>query len=294
MAATYIEVASDADTITFHATPDITGYVYDNETLEYWYALAEVETNLDKRPNAHGAFPLGTVYLQEHRPLLVGQFYGSTSLDALLARERLSALFNSGQTVTLRVVDELRATSRTVQLVNFEAPFRHGFEWFPFDLAFVATDPRRYDATIVVGPEALPASGTGLVWDLGTAGSGLFFDWGTVGTLGQVAFTNTGITETYPRIEVGGGGAFLGGFYVTEIETGRSLRYERATYPGEVVVFDSRTQRATLNGADVTGGLSRREWFTVPSGATRRYQINSIGSTSGAVAITLYAAPAYL
>lgn len=292
MPATYIELTSATDTITFHPTPDVTGFVYDNETLDYWYALADAEVDFDKRPNAHGTYPLGTVYLDAHKPILVGQYYGATSLDALIARERLTAMFNGGRVVTLRVVDELRPTSRVVQVVDFDAPFRYGFEWFPFDLSFVATDPRRYEATTVVGPAPLPSSGTGLVWPLGS--SSPYFDWGTVGTLGQVTFTNTGITETFPKIEVGGAGSFDGGFYVTEIETGRVLRYETATYPGEVVLFDNRTQRATINGADVTGGLSRREWFTVPPGATRRYQINSIGSTTGALAITLSAAPAYL
>jgi hypothetical protein len=83
---------------------------------------------------------------------------------------------------------------------------------------------------------------------------------------------------------------------VTEIETGREITFARATVFGDVIVFDNRTQRATIanGGGDVTGFLSSRKWLEVPKGTTRRYQITPLGSVSGSPAITLYAAPAYL
>ncbi|UYL87148.1 minor tail protein [Microbacterium phage OscarSo] len=291
---TTVEILTPTDTITFYPTPDMGGFVYDNATLTAWYKQAEVDLSANKRPNAHGIYDLGETYLKEHRPILTGQYYGWSREDALAQRDRLAAIYNEGKPVVMRVADERQTTSRIVWLIDRDAPFELDFTHFPFDLVFVAPDPRRYAAGSVVS-DGMPTSGTGLVWNLGTAPSGLFFDWGTPGTLGQVAFTNPGQATTYPRIDVGGPGAFDVGFRITEIETGRELRVARATNLGDVVTLDSRTQRATLNGGgDITGAMPSRQWFAVPAGATRRYQINSLGSLSGAPTITLTAAPAYL
>ena len=95
-------------------------------------------------------------------------------------------------------------------------------------------------------------------------------------------------------IEIGGAGSFDAGFRVTEIETGREITLERATNLGEVVVLNSRSQRATIGQGDVTALLSSRDWFTIPAGAERRYQITPLGSVSGSPTITIYAAPADL
>lgn len=292
---TTIELVREGDTMTFYPDPSVNGWVYDNATLDAWYALPDTDPKLNKRPNAHGAYGLGQVFTKEHRPLLVGQYYGTGAIDALQARNRLSAMFADGKPITMRVIDELGATSRTVWLLDLDAPFRFDFSHLPFDVALVAPDPRRYGALEAIGPEGLPSGSSGLVWNLGTAGSGLYFDWGTEGELGQVSYTNLGIAPTLPRIDVAANaGTFDVGFRVTEVETGRELTLVRALNPGDVVSLNSRTGRATLAGGDVTGDLSSREWFTIPAGATRRYQINSLGATTGAPSMTLYASPAYL
>ncbi len=291
---TLVELISPTDTIAFAATPDVAdGWVYDNDTLDAWYALPSTDPKLSKRPNAHGAYALGQIFTKEHRPIVSGQYYGTTSADALAARGRLNALFADGKPVTMRVTDELGVTTRTVWLLEAATMFRYDFSHFPFDLVLVAPDPRRYGPTIS-DSEGMPSAGGGLFWNLGAAPSGLFFDWGTEGVLGQVTFTNTGNATSFPRIEVGGAGSFGAGFRITEIETGRELIFERATNAGEVIVFDSRTQRATLAAGDVTAFLSSRDWFEIPAGATRRYQINPLGSVAGAPTITIYAAPASL
>lgn len=293
MPSPIVELISSTDTIVLHPTPEATSFVYNNATLDAWYALAPANAKTAKRPNAHGTYGLGEIYTSEHRPIVNGQFYGETALAALVARNRLIALFADGNPITMRVTDDLGVTSRQVWLIEASTAFRYDFAHFPFDLALVAPDPRRYGAT-ASDSEGMPSAGSGLVWNLGTAGSGLYFDWGTAGVLGQVEFTNAGTATTYPRIEVGGAGSFAAGFRITEIETGRELTFERATNTGEVIVFDSRTQRATLASGDVTASLSSRDWFSIPAGATRRYQVNPLGGVAGAPTITIYAAPAYL
>lgn len=293
---TLVELISATDSIAFYSTPDVNGYVYNNDTLDAWYALPSTDPKLSKRPNSHGAFGLGQIFTKEARPIVNGQYYGTSTADALTQRNRLNALFSDGKAVTMRVTDEIGMTSRQVWLLEAATSFRYDFSHFPFDLSLVAPDPRRYGPTII-DIEPMPTGGSGLVWNLGTAPSGLYFDWGTPGLLGQVTFTNSGTATTFPRIEVGGGapaGAFLAGFRITEIETGRELTFERSTNPGDVIVLDSRTQRATLGAGDVTAFLSSRDWFAVPAGATRRYQITPLGGVTGSPTISLYAAPANL
>ena len=291
-----VKLTSATDEITFYATPDANGlgFVYDNETLERWYRLPKIDAKVNKRPNAHGAYGLGQIFAAEARPLLSGQYFGANSADAKAMRNRLSAMFSDGYPVTMSVTDEAGMTeSREVSVLDFSAPFAADFSHVNFDLELVATDPRRYGAGSVTSA-GMPTASSGLVWPLGTSGTGKYFDWGTPGSSGQVSFTNTGGAATLPRIEVGGAGTIGDGFRITEIETGRELTYTRTVDSGQVIVLDSRTQRATLNGGDVTAALSKRQWFEIPRGATRRYQITPLGPVTGAPLITIYTAPANL
>lgn len=291
---TIVELISSSDTITLYPEPTGEGWVYNNSTLDAWYALPTADAKLSKRPNANGAYGPGQIYTDAHQPAVNGQFYGFTTRDALVARNRLNALFSEGQSITMRVTDELGSETREVWLLEASTMFRYDFAHFPFDLAFTAPDPLRY-GTETSDTEGMPTAGTGLVWNLGTSPSGLYFDWGTEGILGQVEYTNTGSATTFPRIEVGGAGSFASGFRVTEVETGREVTYARSTNTGDMIIIDSRSGRAyQWNGGDVTSFLSSRKWFSVPAGATRRYQINPLGSTAGAPTIALYAAPASL
>lgn len=289
-----VELISATDQITFTPAPENGApWVYNNVTLEAWYALPAVEAKMSKRPNAHGAYGLGKIFAKEHRPILNGQFYGVDAADALAARNRLNALFADGSSITMRVTDALGPTTREVWLLEASTSFRYDFSHFPFDLSLVAPDPRRY-GPVTSSASGLPSPGSGLVWNLGTAPSGLFFDWGTPGATGRVSFTNTGSATSYPRIEVGGAGTLPGGFRVTEVETGRELTLERAVNEGEVIVLNSRTKRATLSSGDVTAFLSSRDWFSVPAGETRQYQVTPLGGATGAPTITIYAAAATL
>lgn len=292
--STIVELISANDVITLTGAPEPgSPWVYNNSTLDAWYALPSVDTPITKRPNAHGAYGLGQIFAKEHRPIVNGQYYGTNAADALAARIRLNALFSDGRSITMRVTDELGPTTREVWLLE-SAPIHHyDFSHFPFDLVLVAPDPRRYGA-VESSSDGMPSGGGGLFWNLGTAPSGLFFDWGVAGVAGQVVFANSGNATTYPRIEVGGAGAFDTGFRVTEIETGRELTLKRSTNTGEVVALNSRTKRATIGEGDVTAFLSSRDWFSIPAGATRRYQITPLGGVTGAPTITIYAAPATL
>lgn len=289
-----VTLTSPDDSITFRALPDNGGFVYDNETLQRWYEPAEADPDVDGRPNANGSYGLGQVFTAEHRPIIVGQYYGTSSIDAKAQRQRLIAMRNEGNPILMTVKDESGvSTRREVWLVDYAAPFAADFSHFTFDLDMIAPDALRY-GTESSDSDGMPTQGSGLVWNLGTAPSGLYFDWGTPGNPGQISLTNEGGAASPPRIEVGGPGAINGGFRITEIETGRELTFSRTLGLADTVVFDSRTQRATLNGGDVTGLMTARQWYSIPKGATRRYQITPLGAVSGAPTITGYVGAAWL
>lgn len=287
-----MQLVSPTDSILLTGD-DIGGkWIYDNPAMASWLALAEVEVKLSKRPNAHGTYDIDQLYTAEHRTEIPGQFYGDSTLDAATARNRLNALFNDGRPIMLVVTDDLGSTFRVVTLVDQDAPWKLDTH-FTFTITLVATDPRRYGPA-QIDEEGMPVGSSGLVWNLGTAPSGLFFDWGTPGTDGQVVFTNTGAAVSSPLIEVGGAGAFPGGFRVTETETGRELTLAYETGLGDRVRLNSRTHRATLNGGDITRFMTSRKWFTVPAGETRHYQITALAGYTGSPTIKITGSPAYL
>lgn len=284
-----IVITSSNDSIELTGTDVEAGWIYDNDALSSWLALAEVAVDLSKRPNGHGTYFPDQLYTVEHRTTIPGRYFGTDALDAAAARNRLLALFNDGKRVTVTVTDDGGPTSRAGLVVGIEPQWKPDGH-FEFILTFAAPDPRRYGFTEETST-GLATPSSGLVWPLGTGVS--FWDWGTAGTDARVAFTNNGNTTTYPIFEIGADGSLDAGFAITEVQTGRTLEYPVST-GGNVVVLNCRTQRATANGGDVTGNLTRREWFAVPAGASYEYQFVTLGATTGAPTMRLLAADAYL
>lgn len=284
-----ITVASPHDSITFTGTDVPAGWIYDNDTLDGWYKLPGIDVKLNKRPNAHGEYDPSQLFAQGARFPIIGQYYGTSPEDATAARNRLVGLYADGLPVRVTVADSEATTSRAAYVIAAEP------EWMPdahftFTIDFAAPDPRRY-ADAVETASGLPSASSGLVWPLGSGSA--FWDWGTPGDDGRVTFVNRGNATTYPIIEVGDGGTLPDGFYVTEVETGRELRYVGSTL-GQAVTLDSRTTRARIGTGDVTRYLARREWFEVPPGEARSYQFASLGAVVGAPELRLITADAYL
>lgn len=301
---TTITLDSATDSITFTPTGDdveIFGpsplggaFIYDDESLDSWYALPKPEVTLAKRANAHGAFALGQTWTEAATPQVVGRYFGLDASDAAQARERLSAMYNDGLPIVMRVTNENGVTSRVVWVTGFDPDWTATSE-FTFVLTTVAPDPRRYGPVIATPGTGLPTPPSGLVWPLGSSASGLYFDWGTAGTPGTIALTNPGNATAYPTILVGGGGAFLAGFRVQEVETGRELVFPLPVDAATVITANNRTHRATQNGGgDVTELFSKREWFSVPARTSRTYLISTLGNTSGSPTFRATMMPAYL
>lgn len=289
-----ITIDTPYDTLVMTGTDIEAGWIYDDEALSSWYALAEVDASLTKRPNGHGVYNVDQLFTNEHRTEIPGKFFGASAAEAVTARNRLVALFNDGKPVTVTVTEGDLATSRVGTIIDIDPQWKPDHH-FTFTLVFAAFDSRRYGVVRTVS-SGLPSASSGLVWPLGStdqANPAVYWNWGTAGSSGRVSFTNAGNTPTYPIILVGAGGEFDVGFSLVEVPTGREITYSRDTV-GSIIRIDNRTRRATINGGDVTGDLTRKEWFEIPPGATYEYQINTLGSVTGAPTYDLSAADAYL
>lgn len=305
MTETTITLDSSRDSITFTPTGadvDIFGaaptggaFIYRDECLDDWYALPKPIVNLAKRANAHGAFALGQTFTDAATPSVSGRYHGLSHADAADARERLAAMYNDGNPIVMRVADVRGVTSRVVWVTDF-VPDWTATDTFEFEMALVAPDGRRYGPLQSSPGTGLPTPPSGLLWPLGTSPSGLYFDWGTAGTDGLIAMTNGGNATAYPTVYVGGtSGAFPDGFRVTEVETGREVVFPYPVPSGTVIAINNRTRRVTQDGGgDVTELTSKREWFMVPSGATRNYLISTLGNVSGAPTFRATMMPANL
>lgn len=285
-----VTVTTSTDVLTFTGTDLEAGLVYDNDFLDSWLALAEVDVKLNKRPNGHGTYDPDQLFTVEKRIKFPGRFFGSTISEASYMRDRLAGMFADGRSVILSVEDAVGVSSRTAYLVAFEP------EWMPdgnfsFEAEFAAPDPRRYGILHELST-GLPTASSGLVFPLFSTAGGTW-DWGTVGATGRVEIVNAGNTTTYPIILVGDGGDLLAGFELTEVDTGRTITYPVGT-DGGIVSINNRTHRATLSGGEVTGNLTRREWFAVPPGESYEYQFVTLGGTTGTPTMHVFAADAYL
>jgi hypothetical protein len=165
----------------------------------------------------------------------------------------------------------------------------HGQLHFTFAVDMLAVDPRRY----TLGPDGDGSSGVEVVsTGLPSAGTGLVYpityplDYGTPGNIGRITVHNTGTAMSFSILEVTGG--LSGGFELQEVSSGNRLRFERAVPVGSTVTLNPRTGTVTIDGPtnDVSGFLTRREWWGVPPGAVQEIQFNAIGTPTGTPTLT--------
>src|SRR5690554_3257127 len=143
------------------------GFYLKSKGLTDWYAGAESKSDVNERPQAHGAFGIGNDWASSVAISVGGAFAGESEAEALSAAARLSALNGGGRKVTMAVTDDLGTTSRLLSLRRVGIPDFGTDPMFDFTLDFIAADPLRY------GPESsastgVPVSGGGLLFPLGT------------------------------------------------------------------------------------------------------------------------------
>lgn len=262
------------------------GFYLREKGLVDWYAIPASKTSGAPRPNGHGSFSGGFDFRDAATPSVGGSFVGPSPEAALLAMEDLAALAG-GDPVRMTVADGLRTTSRDVSIRFVTIPDPEGQSSFDFDIDTLAPDPLRYGAA-VGSSTGVPVSGGGLEFPVTFP-----ITFAAGGADGRVAVANPGTAPAFPVLEVTGG--LSGGFSLVEIGTGREIRFERLIPEGSKVTVLPRTGRAYIDapGNDVSGFLTRSDWFEIPARGSTAIQFLPLGAATGSPTFSALTAPAF-
>lgn len=249
-----------------------------------WYSVPESKVELTERPTADGAFDIDQDLLSALPLQLDGWYRGA---DWASTMNTVIGELSSGRPLTVSVADEVGSTTRQVSVRRFIPRPNPGARMFEFTLIMVALDPRRYGPHVETAT-GLSTPGTGVEWPIAFP-----VEWGTPGLDGRAEVANDGYALSWPVLEVTGG--LSEGVELVEVETGSRLRLDRPIPDGSRVVFDSRSGRVYLDVPenDVTGFLTRREWWPVPGQTSRAVRFLGLGTVTGTPILTVRVAPAY-
>ena len=272
--------------ITFYGSPQADGFGFYFSDLTDWYGVPDSKSPVNERPQANGAHGIADDWRQSAAISFKAFYSGADRADMLRNQNALTGAFGIGRPVTATFTDELGPTSRVVSIRNARPRDTKGQSVVTFDVDMIAPDPLRY-GPVQVASTGLPTSGGGIAYPITYP-----IDYGTPGNPGRITVSNPGTADTYSLLEVTGG--MSGGFELTEVTTGRVNRFARPIPLGSTVYLNPRTGRVSLDGpSDVSGLLTRAEWWSVPAGGTREIQFNSIGAVTGSPTLTARTAPGY-
>ena len=276
-------------------TTEFCGITFDDEAstgftigrLKGWWDAAPMRLNQNERPQADGNFGSAKNWRGARAISQQGAYVGVSMADTYAAMEQISAVQSSGVPSPFRVNEPSGAKQCVVSLANGPMlPDQIYTPYFTYAFDVVAADPLKYGDPLTVST-GLPTSGGGIAYPVTYP-----IDYGTPGNPGRITVSNPGTADTHPLLEVTGG--MSGGFELTEVSTGRVLRFERPIPLGSTVYLNPRTGRVSLDGpSDVSGFLTRADWWSVPAGGTREIQFNSIGAVTGSPTLTARTAPGY-
>ena len=264
-----------------------------------WYDAAPTRYSAAERPQAHGSFRPGKIFRAPRVVSVEGSWSGDTIEEAYVAQQALAGVQADGYESPMTVTDVLGSTTVTAGLSGaptMDDQLYSPFFRFAFDV--IAADPFRY-GPVESDSAGVPTPSTGLSWPLGSpraetpdVTTGPFWDWGTDGETGRVQTANVGNAETFSTFDVTGG--LSGGFLLTWVPTGDEIRFERTILDGSVVNVDPRTGRATIDGqSDVSGYLTRANWWPIAAGQTGEVQFTPLGTVTGTPTLTAHTRPAY-
>ena len=272
--------------ITFYDRRQTDGFGFYFSDLTDWDGVPESKSPVNERPQGDGAFGIAEDLRQSAAVSFTGFYSGSSRVDMLTRKQEMTGALGVGRPVTATFTDELGPTSRIVSIRNAKPADTKGRDVVQFTVDMIATDPLRYGPSVAVST-TLPTSGGGIAYPITYP-----LTYGTPGYPGRITVSNPGTADTYSLLEVTGG--LAGGFELTEVTTGQVIRFERPIPVGSTVYLNPRTGRASIDGqSDVSGFLTRSEWWAVPAGGSREIQFNSLGVVTGAPTLVSRTSPAY-
>ncbi|TFC92037.1 MULTISPECIES: phage tail domain-containing protein [Cryobacterium] len=266
------------------------GRIYFSD-LGDWYSGAESKTDINERAQGDGAHGIDVDLRGSAAFTFTGWYEGDTWADVLTMMDRFKQATITRRTIPVSVEDELGVTSRIVSVRA--APLREDklARAFDFAIDMHALDPLRYGPAVSVST-GLPTAGGGITFPITYP-----ISYGTPGDPGRVTVSNPGTAPTYSILEITGG--MSGGFELTEVTTGRTLRFERPIPDGSTIYLNPRTGMVSMDGpSDVSRYLSRSEFWSVPAAVgdvpgMREIQFNSLGIVTGTPTLKAITAPAF-
>jgi hypothetical protein len=252
-----------------------------------WYSLAEAKSSIRERPGADGAFGIAWETRQS-LPLSMPCLLACDSREELSAARRALKGALGGRTPVTMTVDDLDGpTSRVVSIRSMPLPDDFASTELEFAIDMIAFDANRYGPEVVT-TTGLPTSGGGIPYPFHYP-----ISYGIPGDSGRLTVSNPGTEDTVSMLEVTGG--LGGGFELTDVPTGRVLRYVEAVPLDSTVFLNPRTGSVYIDVPtnDKSRALVRRDWFTLPAGETHEIQFNAIGSVTGTPTLTARTSPAF-
>lgn len=236
-----------------------------------WDELPDARLDAPERPQAHGRFDTA-VWSDERIVTLAGQIV-SQDRDALLQQLAAAMTWSAGpgRSEDLVVTRAGRTLTAGARLTAFKTPT--DVDWsvglVPFAVEWRCRDPLRYGDPRSY-PTSFPVLRGGLEYDLytdGTTDTG-FLEFGEASTTGRVVLENPGTADVWPVFQIDGP-VDLSGFDIAVVGTDRRIRFAGPVSAGSVLVIDSSSGTAVIDGsADRGGQLAFRDWFSVPAGGS--------------------------
>lgn len=246
-------------------------------------------TAFEPYPNAHGAHD-APVYRDPRVIGVEGFLVAETPALGKHACDTLNATLADGRLGTFAIDDpDIGYREAKVRLSGTDGDYWNANQVNKFLLQFTATDPRKY-GPLVSAPGATPSKGPeGLTFPLFEPAGTL--DFGAGGRSGKVTVDNPGTADT--DVVITANGPHLGGVQFTKVGTGERLIFPKDIPSGAELRLDSATGRATLNGADRTGQLTRLEFWKVPAKGSVQVALTPLGPAGQAGTYEVSAQPAY-
>lgn len=250
-----------------------------------WDELPDARMDAPARPQAHGRFDTA-VWADERIVTLSGQIV-SQDRDALLQELAGSMTWPSGpgrseELVVTRAGRTLRAGAR---LTAFKTPTDADWSMgaVPFAIEWRCRDPLRYGDPRSY-PTTFPVPRGGLEYDLYTDGAGTdlgHLEYGEASSTGRVVMENPGTADVWPVFSVDGP-IDASGFDIAVVGTDQRVRFSGPVSAGSVLVIDSSSGTAVIDGvADRGGLLTFRDWFPVPAGGSVEIAFIPLGTDLG-------------
>lgn len=253
-------------------------------SLQGWDELPDARMDAPARPQGHGRFDT-PVWADERIVTLAGQIV-SQDRDVLL--QELAGVMTwasgAGRAEELVVTRAGRTLASAARLTAFKTPT--DLDWsvgrVPFAIEWRCRDPLRYgEPTSVTTP--FPTLRGGLEYDLytdGTVDTG-FLEYGEASDTGRVVLSNPGSADVWPVFQVDGP-VDSSGFDIAVVGTDQRIRFAGPVSAGSVLVIDSGSGTAVIDGSADRGGLlAHRDWFSVRAGGSLEIAFIPLGVDLG-------------